>query len=238
MKGPYGFELSENCRNCKLRGNGFFCQLSDPVLKNFEEIRSSSVYPAGAVLFVEKQNCRGVYVLCEGEVKLSISSREGKTMIVRIAKAGEMLGLLAMISGTSYNVTAETLRPSQVVFINREEFLRFIGQHPEAHQNMIRQLSLQYQATCELVRTLGLTSSVPERLAKLLLDWSADAPTTKGATKMKLPLTHEEIAECIGVTRETVSRTLTEFKQRHLITLQGSTLVIPNRVALERVVNG
>jgi CRP/FNR family transcriptional regulator len=115
--------------------------------------------------------------------------------------------------------------------------LHFIAQHPEAHQNMVRQLSVQYQAACELVRTLGLTSSVPEKLAKLLLAWSANAETTKGVTRMKLPLTHEEIGECIGVTRETISRTLADFKQRHLITLQGSTLMIPNRAALESFVN-
>lgn len=237
MQAPYGFELNDDCQNCKLRANGFFCQLSDPVLKDFEKIRSSSVYPAGAVLFVEKQTCRGVYVLCEGEVKLFINSREGRTMIVKIARAGEMLGLLAMISGSAYEATAETLRPSQVVFVNREEFLRFIGQHPEAHQNMVRQLSAQYRAACELVRTLGLTSSVPERLAKLLLDWSADTPTNKSPRKIKLPLTHEEIAECIGVTRETVSRTLGEFKQRRLIKIEGATLMIPDRAALERIVN-
>src|SRR6185437_13639007 len=237
MKGPYGFELSENCQNCKLRGNGFFCQLSDPVLKDFEQIRSASAYPAGAVLFVEKQNCRGVYVLCEGEVKFSINSREGKTMIVRIAKAGEMLGLLAMISGSSYEVTAETLRPSQIVFINREEFLRFIARHPEAQQNIVKQLSAEYQVASELVRTLGLTSPVPEKLAKLLLDLSADVQTTKRVAKIRLPLTPEEIGECIGVTRETISRTLGDFKQRHLITIQGSTLMIPDRAALERVVN-
>lgn len=237
MKGPYGFELSENCRNCKLRGNRFFCQLSDPVLKDFEQIRSASAYPAAAVLFVEKQNCRGVFVVCEGEVKLSITSRDGKTMIVKIAKAGEMLGLLAMVSGSPYEVTAETLRPSQVVFIHREEFLRFVAQHHEAHQSMVKQLSSQYQAACEHLRTIGLTSTVPEKLAKLLLDWSADSPTSNGAIKMKLPLTHEEIGECIGVTRETVSRTLGDFKQRRLITLQGATLMIPNRAALERVVN-
>lgn len=236
MKGPYGFELSENCRNCKLRGNGFFCQLTDTVLKDFEQIRSSSVYPAGALLFVEKQKCRGVYVLCEGEVKLSITSREGRTMIVKIAKAGEMLGLLAMVSCNAYEVTAETLRPSQVVFLHREDFLRFIAEHHEAHQNMVNQLSSQYRAVCEHLRTIGLTSTVPEKLAKLLLDWSAGSKTTNGVTKMKLPLTHEEIGECIGVTRETVSRTLAEFKQRHLITTQGSTLVISDRAALEEIV--
>ncbi|HWF92332.1 MAG TPA: Crp/Fnr family transcriptional regulator [Terriglobales bacterium] len=237
MKGPYGFELNEHCRTCKLRGNGFFCQLSDPVLKDFEQIRSASQYPAGAILFVEKQKCRGVYVLCEGEVKLSITSREGRTMIVKIVRAGEMLGLLAMVSCNAYEVTAETLRPSQVVFLHREEFLRFIAEHHEAHQNMVNQLSSQYRAVCEHLRTIGLTATVPEKLAKLLLDWSADSQTTNGATKMKLPLTHEEIGECIGVTRETVSRTLGEFKQRRLIRLQGATLMIPNRAALERFVN-
>ncbi len=237
MKGPYGFELSENCRNCKLRGHGFFCQLSNSVLKDFEQIRSASAYPANAVLFVEKQNCRGVYVLCEGEVKLSINSREGKTMIVKIAKAGEMLGLLAIISGNSYEVTAETLRPSQIVFVQREEFLRFIAQHRQAYENMVKQLSAQYRATCEHLRTIGLTSTVPEKLAKLLLDWCIGAQTTNGVTRIKLPLTHQEIGECIGVTRETVSRTLGEFKSRRLIDVHGSTLIIPDRIALASIVN-
>src|SRR5579862_9895577 len=81
MRGPYGFEMSENCQTCKLRANNFFCQLHPATVKDFNTVKSSSVYPEGAVLFMEKQHPRGVFILCEGLVKLSISSAEGKTMI-------------------------------------------------------------------------------------------------------------------------------------------------------------
>ena len=237
MRGPYGFELSENCQTCKLRKDSFFCQLEAGALKDFNAVKSSSVYPEGAVLFMEKQDPRGVFVLCEGQVKLSISSSEGKTMILRLAKPGEILGLTAVFAGTPYEVTAETLRPCQVAFIRRDDFMRFIAQHPEVYHAMVKQLAAFYDDACEQLRTVGLSSSAPERLGRLLLDWSHGAEQTKVGTRLTLPLTHEEIGEFIGSSRETVTRTFSDFKSRRLIALKGSTVTIPNRAALETFVN-
>ena len=236
MRGPYGLEMSENCQTCKLTKTGFFCQLTPRAIKDFDSLKSSSAYPEGAVLFMEKQDSRGAYVICEGEVKLTISSSEGKTLILRIAKAGEILGLMSVLSGTSYEVTAETLCPSQMAFVRRDDFLRFLAQHPEASQAIVRQLSSNYHGACEQLRTVGLSSSAGERLARLLLEWSAGAEQTKIGARIKLPLTHEEIAECIGSTRETVTRTLSDFRHRQLVTIKGSTLMISNRAALENLV--
>jgi CRP/FNR family transcriptional regulator, cyclic AMP receptor protein len=233
MRGPYGFEVSDSCQTCKLRKDTFFCELTPKALKEFDAVKSSSIYPEGAVLFLEKQESRGVFVICEGEVKLSISSREGKTLILRIAKPGEILGLMAVLSGKSYEVTAETLRPCQIAFVRRDDFLRLIAQNPEASQAVVRQLSSNYHGACEQLRTVGLSASAGARLAKLLLDWSEDTEPTKTGTRITLPLTHEEIAECIGSSRETVTRTLTEFKNKNMVTLKGSTLLISNREALE-----
>jgi CRP/FNR family cyclic AMP-dependent transcriptional regulator len=236
MKGPYGFELNESCQSRKMRGNGFFCQLSPTALKDLDAIRFTSAYPAGAVLFIEKQPARGVYVLCEGEVKLSISSSEGKKLILRISKPGEVLGLDSALSGAPHEVTAETLRPSQVAFISRDAFLRFMSKHPEVYPVVTSQLGSQYQVACEQLRNLGLSASAPGKLAKLLLDFSITGQQTKEGTRVKLPLTHEEIAEFIGTTRETVTRTLSEFKSHHLVELHGSTLVIEDHEALEELV--
>ncbi|MGB7281085.1 MAG: Crp/Fnr family transcriptional regulator [Candidatus Acidiferrum sp.] len=236
MKGPYGFESNEHCQTCKLRGNGFFCQVSAAALKDFDDVRSSTTYPEGAVLFLEKQAPRGIFVLCAGEVKLSISSSGGKTLILRIAKAGEVLGLMATISGAPYEVTAETIRPCQVAYIRRDDFLRFIAKHPEAYQGVVRQMTSLYQGACNQLRTVGLSASAPEKLARLLLDWSADGKETDQGTQVKLPLTHEEIAALIGTTRETVTRTLSDFKSNHLVALQGSNLMISNRLGLETLV--
>src|ERR1019366_6337055 len=131
MKGPYGLQLNDGCKTCKLKAAGFFCQLPPAALKDFDAIKSTSTYPKGALLFMEGQDARGVFVLCDGDVKLSISSSEGKTLNMRVAKAGEILGLVAGISGAPYEVTAETVRPSQVAFVRREDFRRFVAKYPE-----------------------------------------------------------------------------------------------------------
>ena len=235
MRGPYGFELNESCQTCKQRSDGFFCSLSPAATADFNGVRSQAVYPAGAILFLENQDPRGVFVLCGGEVKLSISSSGGKTLILRIAKPGEILGLMATMSGNPYEVTAETLHPCQVSIVRRDDFLRFVGKHAEAYQGVARQLSSNYSGTCKQLRTVGLSSSAPEKLARLLLDWSAETKDTRPGTQIKLPLTHEEIAEFIGTTRETVTRTLSDFKGRRLVSLQGSTLLICDRPTLESI---
>jgi CRP/FNR family transcriptional regulator len=233
MKGPYGLEASEHCQTCKQRASTFFCHLSPAALKDFDEIRSSATYPDGAVLFLEKQDPRGVFVLCAGEVKLSISSSGGKTLILRIAKPGEVLGLMSTLSGMPYEVTAETIRPCQVAYIRRDDFLKFIAKHLEASQGVLRQMAASYRAACYRLRTVGLSSSAPEKLARLLLDWSADGKQTEQGMQIKLPLTHEEIAALIGTTRETVTRTLSDFKIHNLVATHGSNLTIANRLALE-----
>jgi CRP/FNR family cyclic AMP-dependent transcriptional regulator len=237
MKGPYGLELNDGCKTCKLSGAGFFCHQGPVAVKEFDAIKSTATYPKGALLFVEKQEARGVFVLCEGEVKLSISSSEGKTLIMRIARAGELLGLVATIAGIAYEVTAETIHPCQVAFVRREDFQRFLANHPEASRSVLNQMSSQYQDACEQLRTVALSASANEKLARLLLSWSAGFPKTKTGTRITMPLTHEEIAEFIGTTRETVTRTLSEFKNRRLISVQGSTLTIPDRAALENLAN-
>ncbi|MBS1841534.1 MAG: Crp/Fnr family transcriptional regulator [Acidobacteria bacterium] len=235
MRGPYGFEPAENCQSCGLRAAGFFCQLNSETLKDFNSIRTTSTYPGGAVLYLEKQDPRGVFVLCAGEVKLSISSSSGKTLILRIAKPGEILGLMAVLSDTPYEVTAEALHPCQVAFIRRDDFLQLLARHHELCDKVVKQLTALYTGACEQLRTVGLSASAPEKLARLILEWSATGKKTKGGTLVKVPLTHQEIAEFLGTTRETVTRTLSDFKTRNLVTLQGSTLTISNRAELETI---
>ncbi len=232
-----GLPINETCANCKLKGDGFFCQLANTVLRDFDSIKYTSTYPQGAVLFMEKQAPRGVYVICDGQIKLTISSSEGKTLIMRIAKAGEVLGLTATLFGKPYEVTAEVLRPCKVAFVRREDFLPFLAQHPDVYRAVLAQVGAQYQTACEQIRTIGLSTTVTERIAKLLLDWSAGTSAGKHGAQTKMSLTHEEIAEFVGTTRESVTRTLSDFKRRRLIELHGSTLTIPSVEALEGCVS-
>ena len=129
------------CETCKLKERGFLCHLTAAASKEFQSIKISTSYPAGARLFLENEPAKGIYLLCSGKVKLSVSSKGGKTLILQLARPGEILGLSATMSGIPYEVSAETLYPSQVSFIRREDFISFIGRFPEAYQAVIRQLN-------------------------------------------------------------------------------------------------
>src|SRR5207249_9615489 len=131
MNTPYGLEIIENCLSCKLRRKNWFCGLSPDVLKSFSAASHLGTYPGGAILFVEGQMPRGAFVLCSGKVKLSTTSREGKVLILKIAEPGEALGLIALISGTPYEVTAETSGPCQVNLLRRDALMKLLEQHGE-----------------------------------------------------------------------------------------------------------
>jgi len=233
---PYGLEIVENCVTCRLRADKIFCNLPTQTVQALEAIKYTTAYPKGAVLFVEGQAPRGVFILCRGRVKLSICSSDGKTLILKIAEAGEVLGLSASVSSKPYELTAETLDPCQVNFVKREDFLRFLREHNEVCLKVAEQLSEKYNTACHEIRSLGLSHSAAEKLAKLLLEWSAKNGGSRQPDRMKLTLTHEEIAQMIGTSRETVTRLFADFKKRQLIQLKGSTLVIRNRPALEGMV--
>src|ERR1700746_163194 len=236
MRAPYGLNILDNCLICPVREEHLFCDLSRPALQKLNEIKSTAVYPKSAVLFIEGQQPRGVFVLCAGKAKLSTSSSEGKTLITKISDAGDVLGLNATISNHPYEVTAEMVEPGQANFIPRDALLRFLREHGEVALRVAEQLSRNYYTAYEEIRTLGLATSPSEKFAKLLLSWSTKSPQDDGSTPIKLTLTHEEIAEIIGTTRETVSRLFSEFKKQQLLQLKGSTLVIRNRPALEKIV--
>ena len=236
MRAPYGLNILDNCLSCPVRGEHLFCNLSLNAGQRLNEIKSTAVYPRGAMLFIEGQLPRGVFVLCTGKVKLSTTSREGKTIITKISEPANILGLSAVISGCPYEVTAEMMEPGQANFVPRDCLLQLMKDFPEAAARIAQQLSRNYFTAYEEIRTLGLAVSPTEKFAKLLLSWSTAAPQNDGTSQVKLTLTHEEIGELIGTTRETVSRLFSEFKRKQLVQIKGATLVIRSRPALEKIV--
>jgi CRP/FNR family transcriptional regulator len=218
----------------KLAGE-FFSKLSPEATRDIASMTFSHSYPAGMILFSEKDPAPGLYIVLEGEVKLSMNSTDGRRLILRIARKGEILGLASALSGKPCEMTAETLYPAKIAPILRKEFLNFMSRHPEVYQAVTEELSRDYTMACEQLRTVGLSNSAPEKLARLLLEWSESGKTTECGTHFRFPLTHGEIGEFIGASRETVTRTLSVFKSRHLVAFNGSTLTIPNKSALENV---
>lgn len=231
---PYGLPIIQTCLACSVSQDRLFCNLGSEALAELESIRQTSVYPAGAVLFVEGQPCRGLFILCSGKAKLTASSTRGRSLIMRVAEEGEVLGLSAAVSNSAYDVSAETLEPVQVNFLPREDFLRFLHKYGEVSVRVAEHLSMElYRAQRQMAR-IALSPSARAKLAGLLLEWgSCDIqPPPKGAT-FQLALTHEEVGELIGSSRETVARILSQFRRQGLVQVKGTLVTLLNPARLE-----
>jgi CRP/FNR family transcriptional regulator, cyclic AMP receptor protein len=238
MKAPYGLQVIESCLTCPLVKERIFCDLPRAALVALDAISSSASYPKEAILFVEGQESRGVFVLCNGRVKLSTTSADGKSIIVRIAQPGEVIGLPGTLTGKVYELTAEALEPLQANFIPREPFLHFLRGHGDAALRVAEILSEIYHATLLEVRYLGFSSSVAEKLARFLLDLPTAPVHGNGHFRATLTLTHKEVGETIGASRETVTRLFAHFKREGLIEVHGSSVIIMNKSHLEKLLNG
>ena len=220
--------------NSQVSGAGEFIKcLSQDELNEFHPLQSFSQFSKNVRLFEEEEKPTNVLILLEGQVKLYINSSEGKRLILSIAGPGEILGLASVMFGIPYDMTAETLQPCLIVSLPIRGFLCFLMRHPTSYENVARELSLQNRRAYSQLRTIGLVTTAQAKLARLLLQWESTGKETGHGTRLGHSLTHAEIGECIGASRETISRTLGDFKQRELAELDGTILRIRNRAQLE-----
>jgi CRP/FNR family transcriptional regulator len=233
MNAPYGLDIVDNCAECTHSKPGFFCSFSHETLNALSQASHKSILPAGAILFVEGQSPRGMFIVCSGKVNLSTTSREGKSLIVKTAEAGEPLGISATISGLGYEVTAETATPCQVNFVDRKHFLELMETHSEVGLHTARCLSRDFHSAYRDIHDLVLTRSSVGKLARLLLSHSTAPGDENVEARIHASMTHEEMALRIGASRETVTRLLGSLKRRRLIRQDGPTLVIRDRTALK-----
>jgi CRP/FNR family transcriptional regulator len=233
----------DSCFKCGVRANAIFCNLTDGVLKKLDQVKIPAQYPKGAILCNEGYQSRGAFIICKGRVKLSTMSSEGRSLIVRIAKAGEIIGVSAALAGSPYEVTAETMEHTTVSFVTRQDFLNLLQHCPDLGLRLINQLAYNYRSSYQELRSLGLSGSVAEKLARLLLEWAGsegaagNKSSANGRLRFTMRVTQEEIAELIGSTRETVSRQLSDFRHRKIVEIHGPTVTLLNRAELERMVS-
>ena len=236
MHSPYGTELGENHSAGDLCAEGFFCRWPEKEREAFRQIKVIISRPAGETLFVEGQPCRGIYIVCEGRVKLSATSRNGDTIIFKIAKPGDVLGLNTSILATEHNMTAETGQPCQLSFVKQVDFLEFLRRYGNARLQVATHLSLECQQAYQQIRSLTKHSAT-QRIARLMVDWSHGNPLAfpAGKIRMMMALTQEEIGQVIGMSRETVTRTLGSLRRQQIAEIHDSTLLIHDLAALQRL---
>lgn len=225
---------SEKFFDCNVRPESFFSSLPQECLADFDRLKRSTMYPKRTLIVVEGQAPHCVYLLREGRVKLTTSGANGKTLIVRIAGSGEMLGLHSVITGEPHAVSVETMQPCKLDFVARHDFLGFLRRHGEACFRAVEHLSNDCQATYELIRGVGLSHSISARLANFFLGLTGDG-LVEGEVRVKLALTHDQISQVVGASRESVSRTLSQFRRQRMAEKKGATLIVYDKNALEQL---
>jgi CRP/FNR family transcriptional regulator, cyclic AMP receptor protein len=231
---PRRFVFSDDCRDCALRREGDFCNLPHDLQLEFHGLGNVTLYPADVTLLTEGQPPRGVYIVCSGRAKISVLAKDGKTVILDVAGDRQILGLSAVVSGRPSPIAATTIEPCQIKFVEREIFLHLLEQNSHAALAAARLLSREVGTAFRDVHDLLLARSSTEKLARLLLSWVANEQHNLDL-RVNTDFTHEEMAQMIGSSRETVTRLLSDLKRRELIRLEGSTLVILDRMALQAI---
>ncbi|HTT23829.1 MAG TPA: Crp/Fnr family transcriptional regulator [Candidatus Sulfotelmatobacter sp.] len=218
-----------------MRGDQFFCDFSVRCLECLNGLKCSCKRTKGEQLFTEGQPADGIFVLCSGRAKLSMASYEGRTIIINISEAGDVLGLNAVISDRPYEVTAELMKPGQDAFIPRPLLLQFMKDNEEVAMHVTEHLSGSYYTAHEAIRSVGLASNPAQRLAKLLLSLCPNTPEEDDGEDSLLGLTHQEIADILGLSRQTVTREFSEFRKEGLLQVSGSSHWICDRLALGEI---
>ena len=192
----------------------------------------NSLHGRGAVLFAEGEPARGVYILRTGRATVSISSSEGRIVMLRMAQAGDVLGLNSVLRNGSYDSTVKTLEPCRTDFISRLELIALMQQSKDGAQAILTLLSQELTELTNRAKLLLLPQTAAGRLAKLLLEWS------NGNGSVDRFFTHEEIAQMICSSRETVTRLLAALSSQQVIRVTSDSILIRDRLALERITGG
>ena len=202
-------------------------------MKGIDRISRSRIYPRGAVVFREGDTARGVYILSSGRAKVSISSADGKKLIIRIAGPGDVLGLYAGLTGRPFEATAEMLEGGRVDFVSRQDLLNLIASQQSPGLDLLEVFSRQFSELVDHTRMLFLSESALEKLARLIMRWGRDfGEHTSDGIRVQILLTQEEIAQLIGASRETVTRLFSTLKRDQIISVKRDSMWIRDGAAL------
>jgi CRP/FNR family cyclic AMP-dependent transcriptional regulator len=227
--------LMTKCLNCPHAGKHAFCSLGQESRAFLESNSIRMEYPRGSALFREGDRSSAVFVVCSGKAKVSVTSREGRTMILRIAGAGDVLGMSAALASGDYEVTAEALEPCRVRVLPVKYLTHMLQEFGDASMGVAKALAEDYRAAFGEARLIALPGSPAGRLARLILDWASDAKRNSPNTFITMPLTHDDLASMTATTRETVTRTLGRFRKEQIISIRGIALTVLKPAALEQL---
>ncbi|MBR2648911.1 MAG: Crp/Fnr family transcriptional regulator [Sediminibacterium sp.] len=219
-----------------MRLHSVFHVLDDEQVKSLSLQKSCAVYKKGQYIFNEGGIPSGLFCVNSGKIKLSIVGYDGKEQILRLAKAGDILGYRALISNERYHSSAIALEDTSLCIIDKQYFFSQLEQEPKLMLEVARKMSADLKKAEEHIVSLS-QKNVRERLAEALLFLKATYGLQEDKSTINVKLSREEIADYIGTSTESCIRLLSEFNQDGIIDLHGKSIKIINLSLLIRTAN-
>ncbi len=230
----FDFHSLQHCQFCRMHEHLLMHQLPPPLRQELHAVSFRVSLPTGSTIFHEEDEPKGVLILRKGRAKVTMNSEEGRTVILYLAAPGEVLGLSSVISGKPHQVSAIAIEPCDLDLVRREEFIDFLNRHEDQFRAALDELAMQHTCILAAIRRLSLAPSLLANLARFLLGLNCpeDKPQTN---KVHLRLTQEEVAQQLGTTRESVTRSLSKLRKNNIIEQRGHTITIHDRATLEHL---
>jgi CRP-like cAMP-binding protein len=197
-------------------------------LLRFAELTRERSYPRGSVILFEDDPGDSLFVVREGRCKVVLIGDDGREVILAILVSGDHFGELSLIDGAPRSAHVIAMDDSRLIVLRREDFRRRVEESPSLAWAMLMELSRRLRRADSQIGSLALLD-VPGRMAHLLLRSAADS----GSDTLAKKITHQMIAQMIGASRETVSRTMREFQDKGLISVHRRQITLTDRKALE-----
>ncbi len=221
--------------NCRIKDNALFTRLSVKELHVFKDVVTTVSYSKKKVVFTEGDECKGLYIVKHGRIKLVRSSSGGREQIIKILTPGDLLGLEVFYDGKNYENNAVAMEETELCFISKNDFLRTITTEPTIAAKLIISLGKELHDAYERIGSLGLMNAT-EKLASLLLSLAQESGVKEdGGVRLHLQISRLEMAELLGITQETSIRLLKSLKEAGVIDIKRKDIFITSMDKLARI---
>lgn len=203
-----------------------FSTLKDEQIKEIADTVVHRNYKKGQIIFFEGDISDKLYIINKGKVKIFKYTKEGKEQILYILTNGDFTGDLSLLKKGKLEFNAEALEDTAVCTLTKEDFDKILEKNPQITLKILEVVHDRLVSLENLIQRLS-TKDVEARIAGVILTLMNNfGEETKGGIVLELPLSREEIGNYSGLTRETVSRTLTGMQDSGIIELVGNKKII------------
>ncbi|MBI1911929.1 MAG: Crp/Fnr family transcriptional regulator [Deltaproteobacteria bacterium] len=219
--------------NCHIKENTLFTGLNEAQLEAFKDVVVISSYRKRELIFMEGDDCTGLYIIRTGRVKVVRSSSTGKEQIINILNPGDLLGFEVFYNGKIYKNTAVSMEDCELCYIEKHAFFKILEKEPHISKKLILSLGRELNHAYERIGNLGLLNA-REKLAHLLYTLANEYGVKEdGGVKLNLTLSRLEIAELLGITQETSIRLLKNFKEEGILEIKRKEIIIKSLAKLK-----